>query len=148
MARLFLQRHREHGALRHSVPRRWAKLADHARWCARGRLVEGRAGAVLSVRERETDADRRDSAWDVFGAGAPRLLFEGDFFSYGGPGFVNYDVALDRKRFLMPVNAGTESGAPECGGGPDSDDPGGRSPLSGSAHPRDWRRRVASFGAL
>ena len=47
---------------------------------------------------------------DVFGAGAPRLLFEGDFFSYGGPGFVNYDVALDRKRFLMLVNAGTESG--------------------------------------
>ena len=46
----------------------------------------------------------------VFGAGAPRLLFEGDFFSYGGPGFVNYDVTLDGKGFLMLVNAGTESG--------------------------------------
>jgi hypothetical protein len=45
-----------------------------------------------------------------FSFAAPRLLFEGDYFSQGGPGLVNYGVSQDGKRFLMLQRVGTGTG--------------------------------------
>ena len=39
-----------------------------------------------------------------------RVLWSGDYFFYGGPGLVNYDVSLDGKRFLMLQRTGSEGG--------------------------------------
>lgn len=45
----------------------------------------------------------------TFAADSARLLWEGDYFAVGGPGFVNYDVSLDGKRFLMLQRAGSDA---------------------------------------
>ena len=52
---------------------------------------------------------RDSNGADVFSAGKPRVLFEGQYI--GGPGFnAGYDVTADGQRFLM-LKAATEQEA-------------------------------------
>ena len=46
----------------------------------------------------------------TFATDTARVLWSGDYFFYGGPGLVNYDVSLDGKRFLMLQRTGSEGG--------------------------------------
>jgi Tol biopolymer transport system component len=66
--------------------------AREAVWSRDGRELFYRHGPqMMSVRVSSNDREA---------PGPATILFEGDYFSTGGPGIVNYDVAADG-RFLM-----------------------------------------------
>ncbi len=67
--------------------------AREAVWAKDGRELFYRHGSqLLSVRIPSDGA---------FSPGRAQVLFEGEYFSMGGPGIVNYDVSSDGQRFLM-----------------------------------------------
>lgn len=76
--------------------KRWQVSRDGGReavWSRDGRELffrNGRELLVAAIRPGMT------FDWDP-----PRVLFEGDFYSWGGPGYESYDVTPDGKHFLM-----------------------------------------------
>lgn len=76
--------------------KRWQVSQDGGReavWSRDGRELffrNGRELLVAAIRPGMT-----------FGWDPPRVLFEGDFYSGGGPGYESYDVTPDGKHFLM-----------------------------------------------
>jgi hypothetical protein len=62
-------------------------------WSRDGRELFYRNGTQLLAVTLRADTTFK---WDP-----ARVLFEGDFFSFAGPGNQSYDVSPDGKRFLM-----------------------------------------------
>jgi serine/threonine-protein kinase len=78
------------GAPRHRVSTGGAREAVWAR--GGGELFYRNGAQMLSVRV---------APGPTWSAGRPTVLFEGGYFTFGGPGIVNYDVSPDGQRFLM-----------------------------------------------
>ena len=63
--------------------------------------VWSRSGDELFYRNGRQMLSFRIPRGGDFSSSRPAVLFEGDYFSTGGPGIVNFDVSSDGERFLM-----------------------------------------------